>query len=302
MTILGDPQARPSTVTALTRTLASLPKQSAEVSELIRWMMPTSGPGIPNSLKATLKVAEQLHLIRRLGSEKTNWKANSVCELTERWQEPPSYEQVMDRVHDSMVGNHPTSPSRVLRVFAALVARIEDEGFYWLHQKSSEKFASLCKEKTTGLKGFNATQMTPWGDWTSALGLGMSLSGKSYQFLPHPAERLRRVLHSYVEETGSKTINGEEFKTLLATTLPYLHGEIWKEVAKEIGIRPEPNRLNRVLSTALISLHKRSHIELVPARVDDRKNLVILAPQSRGPSDSDLPDQIIAVTVCRGLL
>jgi hypothetical protein len=275
MALLSATEGTPERVWSLVSILAAH-GGSIERHELVQWLNPPfrsvngEGEEKKTAVEATIQAALDLGLIDT--SERGNIRL-VYDDLSAQ------YDGFADVVHTRLASLSDADADAVLfEAFAWLAVQVEIEGStLWIDDWNADEFADRADKALTpdtGERRFNKTKRAPWRRWMEFVGLSVPLpTGDDY---PCVTRRLER------EMFGGNLVLDEEIVAArlldyIAQRLPYLDGgRLFVRLCDRLGHRMAPQRLSRLLSTALRELDEDGRITLI-VRGDSRYN-VELAP------------------------
>jgi hypothetical protein len=259
MSVLGAPQVTPDGVFALVRFL-SLHKGEVTDEEVVRWMsLATGSSAASGSTETLLDRINTLHA----HSAALGFMSDSAWRLTQA--APKDMEEFGDALHAAFVSA--AGQREVLDTYASLVVEVEMMGPGVL-KAEVKKISDTLRERVqrkdeAGNSGnFNPTKWLPWMRWMTAMGLGFP-GPRSIPFLPHPVQRLTRVVRGLPGLCDGGEMTAEDFLTAVGRAMPYVdrgtrYRSAWFRIQDTDALRP----VSHVLSSALRDLHRRKVLEL----------------------------------------
>ncbi|WNG26294.1 hypothetical protein F0U62_21400 [Cystobacter fuscus] len=258
MSVLGAPQVTPDGVFALVRFL-SLHEGEVKTEEVVRWITLATGPAAPGSGETLSDRVDTL----RTHAAALGFMSDSAWRLTRA--APGGMEEFGDVLHEAFV----SAPEQleVLDTYASMVVELDRAGPDFL-KKDVKLIANLLRERVqredeAGNSGiFNPTRWSPWVRWMTAMGLGFP-GPRAIPFLPHPIQRLTRVVRSLPALRDGGEMAAEDFLTSVGRAMPYLDRGVRYRAAWSRAQDTEARRpVSHVLSSALRDLHRRKVLEL----------------------------------------
>lgn len=275
MALLSATEGTPERVWSLVSILAAH-SGSMERQELARWLNPpfrsTHGEreDKKSAVDATIQVASDLDLI--------DTSERGAVRLINGYLSG-KYDEFADLIHARLASlSDGDADAVLLEAFAWLAVQVEIEGStLWVDDWSADEFADHADKALTpeaGERRFNKTKRAPWRRWMEFVGLSVPLpTGEDH---PCVTRRLERELFG-----GSLPLNEEigagRLLDYIAQRLPYLDGgRLFVRLCDRLGHHMAPQRLSRLLSSALRDLGEDGRVTLI-VRGDARNN-VELAP------------------------
>lgn len=268
MALLSATEGTPERVWSLVSILAAHGGR-IERQELVQWLNPPfrSVNGEVEEKKtavdATIQVALDLDFI----DTSERGYVRLVCD-----HPFAKYNEFSDLVHGRLANLSDEDADAVLfEAFAWLAVQVEIEGStLWVEDWSADEFADTGDEALTpdaGKRRFNTTKIAPWRRWLEFVGLSVPLpTGEDY---PCVTRRVERELFGGSLPLDEEIVAGRLLDDI-AQRLPYLDGgRLFVRLCDRLGHRMAPQRLSRLLSSALRELDEDGRVTLI-ARGDTR--------------------------------
>jgi hypothetical protein len=275
MALLSATEGTPERVWSLVSILAAHGGKM-ERQELVQWLNPLfrSANGEAEEKKtavdATIQAALDLNLIDTSERGQVRLVYEGMI---------GKYDEFADDVHARLARLSDTDADAVIfEAFAWLAVQVEIEGStLWVDDWSADEFADRADKALNldaGERRFNKTKRAPWRRWLEFVGLSVPLpTGEDY---PSVTKRLERELFEGGLPFDEEIVAGSLLDHI-AHRLPYLDGgRLFARLCDRLGHRMAPQRLSRLLSSALRELDEDGRVTLI-VRGDSRYN-VELAP------------------------